>query len=123
MNMVPFEPITMVRAAAWPCDQISALKPAGSLARPTGIFSSGVAVGGCGLPLRFGFCLLLEMSVLSIVLKPGRSCALNVAPKASPAAITPIANTLGVILFMSDVLPVFDLRQSQLLFGCPRPRI
>src|SRR5262245_25289003 len=107
MNMVPLEPITMVRAAGWPCDQISALKPGGSLARPTGIFSSGDAVGGCGLPFKFGFCLLLEISVLSIGLKPGRSCAFSVAPPTtSAAAVAAIANILGVMLFMSDVLPL-----------------
>ena len=109
----------MVRPAAWPCDQISALKPGGSLARPTGIFSSGVAVAGCGLPFKFGFCLLLASSVLSIGLKPGLCCALSMlVPKASPAATTPIANTLGVILLMSDVLPVFGSRELQSITSC-----
>src|SRR5262245_26101517 len=84
MNMVPFEPITMVRPAAWPCDQISALKPTGSLILLTGISSSGVAVAGCGLPFRSRLCLLLSLLVRSIGLKPG-DCAL--------AVIIPAANS------------------------------
>ena len=48
MNMVPLSPITMVRAPAWPLDQTSALKPAGSLILSSGSLSAGVAIGGTG---------------------------------------------------------------------------
>ena len=82
MNIVPLSPITMVRAPGWPCDQTSALKPAGSLILSIGSLSGAVAIGGVGCGLRFWSCLLSAGLVLSIGLKPGGACAM-----AGPAAI------------------------------------
>src|SRR5262249_49813585 len=71
MNMVPLSPITMVRPPGWPDDQISALKPAGSLILSTGILSAGVASGATGCGFQPWACLLVPTLVLSIWLKPG----------------------------------------------------
>src|SRR5262245_44327046 len=87
MNTVPLAPRTMVRAPGWPCDQISALKPAGSLILSSGIFSSGVTVGGVGCGLRFPSWPLAPGLVLSRGLKPGGDWATATAsPIASVAA-------------------------------------
>ena len=58
MNVVPMEPMTVVRRGGIAVRQISALKPGGSLALPPGILSSVVAVAGCG-SFKFRFWLLL----------------------------------------------------------------
>ncbi len=64
-------PMTMVRAAGWPCDQTSALKPAGSLILSTGILSAAVTVGGVACGRRLVSCLLAAGLVWSRSLKPG----------------------------------------------------
>src|SRR5262245_21093548 len=90
MKMVPLVPITMVRAAGWPLDQTSAVKPAGSLSLSSGILSTAVAVGGVGCPRRLGFCLLSAGLVLSSGLNPGGACApagaaISKSPPSRPA--------------------------------------
>src|SRR5262249_25154103 len=71
MNMVPLSPITMVRPPGCPDDQISALKPAGSLILSSGILSTGVASGETGCGLGFGSGGLERTLVLSTWLKRG----------------------------------------------------
>src|SRR5215210_2449480 len=71
MNTVPFGPITMVRAPGWPCDQTSALKPAGNFNLSTGSLSAAVTVGGVGCGDSFWSCWLCAGLVTSIGLKPG----------------------------------------------------
>src|SRR4029453_6354454 len=115
MNIVPLGPNTMVRAPGWPCDQTSALKPAGSLSLSTGSFSSAVTVGGVACGFRFVSCLLASGFDLSRALKPGgvggadgagAGCCANAA--VSPIANTPAAEASAsrVILFILTFLPV-----------------
>src|SRR5437764_10475671 len=90
MKIVPFGPITMVRPPGWPLDQISALKPAGSLILSSGIFSIGVTVGGTGCGDSLASWLLLSTLVWSIELKPG--CAMVGAAVAVRNAKLPAIN-------------------------------
>src|SRR4029079_5893034 len=92
MNSVPLSPITMVRAPGWPLDQISALKPDGSLILSTGILSADGAIGGVGCGLRFLSWSLLSTLVASIGLKPGWAAsgpAAAIRNAKLPAAIKP----------------------------------
>src|SRR5438552_16263659 len=82
MNRVLLLPITMVVPPGWPDDQISALKPAGSLILLNGILSTGVRVGGVGIGFRLESWPLLAGLVWSMSLKPGGAW-----PNADPATI------------------------------------
>src|SRR5215831_13344035 len=74
MNMVPLSPITMVRPPAWPDDQTSTLKPAGTLILSSGSLSAAAAIGGVGCGARLWAWPLAPTLVLSIGLNPGGDC-------------------------------------------------
>src|SRR5438128_10647382 len=107
MNIVPLVPITMVRAAGWPLDQTSALKPAGSLILSSGSLSTAVASGGNGCGRRLPSCPLASGLLRSSGLKPGGDCASAVvaSPIATIAAAAPSMDRL--IVFIVVFLPVF----------------
>src|SRR4029077_19631364 len=90
MNKVPLSPITMVRPPGWPLDQISALKPDGSLILSTGILSAEGAIGGVGCGLRFLSWVLLSTLVASNGLKPGWAVSGPAAATRNATLATPI---------------------------------
>ena len=113
MNIVPLSPITMVRPPGWPLDQISALKPDGSLILSTGSLSADGAIGGVGCGLRFLSCLLLSTLVASIGLKPGWAAsgpAAAIRNAKLPAAIKPRRTDVEMDMRSSPGAEALDAR-------------
>src|SRR5262245_46648658 len=106
MNIVPFAPITMVRAAGCPLDQTSALNPAGNLILSSGSLSTAVASGGVGCGRNVESWPLAPGLVRWSGLKPG-GCASAVVARPMLSIAEAAVSMDRLIVVMVEFLPVF----------------
>src|SRR5262245_38768928 len=121
MNIVPLVPITMVRAAGWPLDHTSSLKPCGSLILSSGSLSTAVASGGAGCGRRLPSCPLAPGLVRSIGLKPGCASAavrliVSIAAPAQPASMDRLVVHMEFLPVVVHTYPA-----NGMLAACTRP--
>ena len=91
MKIVPFGPITMVRAPGWPLRPDLGLEAGRQLQLvDRKLVRRGVTIGGVGCGLRLASCLLAAGFDLSSGLKPGGACA--AAEQAKRPAIAPASS-------------------------------